>query len=331
MRFILISILVACTITMAFAAAVTENNESSTDARAIVETNQREKLLGTCVSENDKLKAVIENFKRRENSRTQLAEAMVTATNPGLIAQCDNAPVPGSLQCNIATNNYGCRFVDEADVVFENSHTASDCATFYSSAGSETSAGSATKCPDGPISWRGFYYYGTTAYWSLCFSWQYIATKPGYTVHGRDGISSKAVVGHDSRMSSGAGYLVSKRMKCTGNDCKVYKSGLCIDLKDFTGTGKLSGPPYSTPFALKGDYVTYGGTRTTGRQHAETLELAKIMFAKGAEKLLKYVQGLGIPVATLPAAYRCSETVVSSWNENSGSDASQGTKAIGIF
>lgn len=237
--------------------------------------------------------------------------------NPGLIAQCNNAPVPGSLQCNIATTATNqCRLEGSGATA-----THSECATFYGGAGSQT------KCTDGPISWRGFFVYAVSANWDLCFSWQYISHNTGYIIHGRDGVSNKAVVGHDSRMSSGVGYLVSKRMKCTATVCKVYKSGLCINLKNFAGLS----PPYSTPFAYQNNYADYGGTKTTGRHHANTLAEAIVMFAHGAETLLREVQGTSLPAAQLPAAYRCSETSDPTWNESSGSDAAQATKSIGLF
>jgi len=243
--------------------------------------------------------------------------ASTSVASAGLAATCSNAPTPGELTCS-PSGLYQCRLKEHLTTL----SNAAACETFYDGD---------TKCPDGPISWRGFLSYGigepgNPSYWDLCYSWAWIANFPQKTIHGRDGVSSKATVAHSSRMSAGAGILIHKRMKCDDTECKVYKSGLCIDISGYAG---LPEGKQRTPFAYLGRYDT--DYSHNGWSQAVDYDEAITLFAAGAEALLKDVQGSDIPVKGLPDAYKCSNTVDTTWNEAYGSDAAQAKKAIALF
>ena len=117
-------------------------------------------------------------------------------------------------------------------------------------------------------------------------------------------------------------------MRCSGNECRVYKSGLCLDLKEYAPLAYNPGP-----FAYWGQYDNYGGSwmqAGVARVSSETAEDARKAWAQGAQQFLKDVQGTGTTLLTMDQKYECSNTVM--WyNSGKGSDAEQAKSAIAIF
>ena len=98
-------------------------------------------------------------------------------------------------------------------------------------------------------------------------------------------VCMKRIALHQQRMSRSAGVLIVKRSSCQKNECSVFKSGLCIDLRR-----NVWPSTYNTHWKLHAIADTKGG-----------MKAARKKFARAAVKLLKKHNN------KLPPEHQCSD------------------------
>jgi hypothetical protein len=92
-----------------------------------------------------------------------------------------------------------------------------------------------------------------------CFSWEKIVDYVGGNLCGNSfspagTLCTKANVFHENFMSRSAGMLFYKRMVCTGTSCKVWKTGVCMNVGTNVWSSIYNTPGHNTATHAK---VTY--------------------------------------------------------------------------